>query len=115
MYADYCSFKDNNIKHTVSKIGVENAKIFYQAEYSHYKDLKWKYALEHLDEFVKSNECMTVKQLDIKGNEVLLLQGMMPSDVGDILNKLLFDVIESKVENKKTALIKRAKQYIGKN
>ena len=110
LYTDCYDFMDNGIKHIVSKIGAENAKILYQAEYCHYKDRKWKYALERLEDFILNNECMTVKQLDVKGNEISAI-GVASSDVGNILNKLLYDVIENNINNKKHDLLNRAKQY----
>lgn len=51
----------------------------------------------------------TLKELDIKGNE-LLSMGFPPVSVGQTLSKLLYDCAISEVANDKAALLKRARK-----
>ncbi len=63
--------------------------------------------LEMLDEIKEKNLCYHVHQLEINGKDLLNL-GFSGKMVGEILEKLLFMVMEGKTENKKEALIKSA-------
>lgn len=69
-------------------------------------------AAEKIRELVKRGECVSIKQLDIKGNEIIDVLGINPSMTGKMLERLLCDVIEEKVNNSKDALIARAQEYI---
>lgn len=101
---------DRDIKHTVSEIGYENACVLYGAIYCHLKSVNSKNALERLYEFYENNECMTVSNLSIKGDELSSL-GFEKSLTGKLLKRLLYDLIEENVVNEKNALYERAKQY----
>ncbi|MBQ8182694.1 MAG: HD domain-containing protein [Clostridia bacterium] len=60
--------------------------------------------LAWLDEIEKNNECCTIAQLDISGNE-LVKQGFSGEKIGARLDELLDAVIEGKTENKKSHLL----------
>ncbi len=60
--------------------------------------LKW------LEEIEQNDECCTINQLDVNGND-LIAQGITGENVGEALNKLLDAVIEEKVPNDKGALL----------
>lgn len=60
--------------------------------------------LRWLSEIEQNNECCTIGQLAVNGND-LIAQGITGEKVGDTLNLLLDAVIEEKVANDKTALL----------
>ena len=59
-------------------------------------------------DIVKNNECFTLKQLKVNGNDLKAL-GFSGKDIKLKLNSLLFDVMYNKVENDREKLIKKAK------
>lgn len=107
----FSKFKDNDIKRAVSKIGVDNTQILYQALYCHTNNRAHIVALQHLAEFVGEGACMCVSALDVKGNEIIESIGINPSMTGKILSQLLDDVIDEVIPNEKNALLERAKKY----
>lgn len=64
---------------------------------------------EIINELKAEGACLTVSKLKISGNDIIAL-GAKGVEIGKILNKLLSDVVEEKIENEKTALVKRAAQ-----
>ncbi len=60
--------------------------------------------LEWLKEIEENNECCTLKDLDITGND-LLKQGLSGEEIGKTLDMLLDAVIEGKVKNTKSHLL----------
>ncbi len=64
-----------------------------------------------INEIKKAGCCLTVSALTVNGHDIAEL-GAKGKQIGDILNKLLCDVVEDKIANEKNALIKRAKQLI---
>ena len=60
--------------------------------------------LRWLDEIERNNECCTINQLAVNGND-LIAQGITGEKVGETLNYLLDSVIEEKVTNDKSALL----------
>ncbi len=63
-----------------------------------------KAVLTWLDEIEKNNECVTVSQLKISGND-LLEAGLRGEEIGEALKKLLSAVVDEKTENNKKALL----------
>ena len=62
-----------------------------------------------INEILAEGACLRVSELAVNGNDILAL-GADGRLVGKILNKLLSDVVEEKLENEKIPLIERAKQ-----
>ena len=60
--------------------------------------------LEWLKEIEENNECCTIKDLDITGND-LLNAGFTGEEIGEALEKALDAVIEEKIPNKKADLL----------
>ncbi|MEG2930078.1 MAG: polynucleotide adenylyltransferase, partial [Oscillospiraceae bacterium] len=58
-----------------------------------------------IDAILETKQCFTVKDLDIKGNDLITLGVKQGRDIGIVLNKLLDMVIEDRVDNKKEELI----------
>lgn len=61
-------------------------------------------ALNWLSEIEENNECVSLEQLMVTGND-LVKHGLKNEAVGKALNNLLDEVIEGKVENNKKALL----------
>ncbi len=62
-------------------------------------------ALSELDSILKSNECFSLKQLEISGSDLIKESGLSGTDVGKALNFLLGEVICGNCPNKKDALL----------
>ncbi len=58
-----------------------------------------------LDEIISSNDCCSLKQLDITGSDLKENFGLSGREIGSALDKLLDAVIEEKCENKKDTLL----------
>ncbi len=109
-----------DILKTASEISPELLKDLYPVFYADasaqnpdfYKDTaaKLKSSEHYLDEAVKNNFCLSFKQLDINGNDIIEA-GYCNLEIKKILSWILSEVIEEKVENSKEKLIK----YIKKN
>ena len=61
-----------------------------------------------VSEILDNDECYSIKQLDISGNDIMTL-GFKGNDVGEILNFLLDAVINEKVTNSILSLIEYIK------
>lgn len=108
------------LRHVMSAIGdnnvelllkIQRADIMAQSEYKH------KEKLEKLDtaccvykEILADKDCFTLKQLEINGNDIKKLGVSEGVKIGKILKMLLNFVIEDKLENEKSALIKKAEK-----
>ncbi|MDP4132796.1 MAG: CCA tRNA nucleotidyltransferase [Bacillota bacterium] len=68
-------------------------------------------AIEILKEIEKDNLCLSLKQLKVSGKDIEAL-GTAGEKVGQILNYLLDQVIEEKVENEKGPLLELAKRLL---
>ena len=112
-YFDRCS--DYFIKKAVSEIGVDDTAVLYRTLYCRTCSEQYVDALIKLSEFVGENACMNIRQLSVKGNEIIENYGINPSDTGRILSSLLDDVISGKIINDKQILLERAKLYIQTN
>ena len=64
------------------------------------------------DEIIEQNQCYDLKSLKVNGSDIKALKVKEGRAIGELLNKLLDDVIEERVENSKPELLKRAKNYI---
>ncbi len=65
---------------------------------------------EITEKIISENECFSLKDMDISGNDIIGI-GIAPGKrIGEILNILLNEVIDGELENKKEALIKRARE-----
>lgn len=109
-YLSKCS--DFDIKKAVSQIGVDDTAVLYRTLYCRTQDNCYINALIRLSEFVGENACMNVKQLCVKGNEIIYRFNINPSQTGDILSKLLDDVMADRIPNEVNALFEQAKKYI---
>lgn len=67
------------------------------------------------NKIIKDNECFTIKDLNINGNDLIKAGFKEGKNIGDILNRLLNLVIENPELNKKELLLEKANRYGKKN
>lgn len=86
------------------------------------KDKKCLYCLKRIEKYEKiidrineKNECITIKQLCINGNDLKSIGIPEGKLIGEILQKLLFTVIDKNIINEKQQLLGEAKKFIKKN
>jgi len=66
--------------------------------------------LKRIDEIVSEKPCVSLKDLELNGNDIKGL-GYSGEEIGIVLNKLLDMVIEEKCENKKDMLLREAEKW----
>ena len=65
-----------------------------------------------IDKVIADKQCFSLSSLNISGKDIIAL-GVMPSPIiGDVLEKLLDEVIEGRLENNHDVLINRALDLI---
>lgn len=109
------------IKRIMQKLGVENmrrlfqvqrADVLSQSEYQRAKKLLILEDTMHLfDEILRKEECFNLKQLAVNGKDLISAGITDGRQIGSILNKLLNEVIDGRLENKKDVLLNNAKRY----
>ncbi len=70
---------------------------------------QYKAALQKALEINEQHPCLTLKDLAVSGKDISTIMPPSPK-MGEVLRKLLDEVIEGKTLNEKTALLKRAEQ-----
>lgn len=108
------------LRHVMSAIGdknvelllkIQRADIMAQSDYKHKEKLeKLDLACQTYKEILADKDCFTLKQLKINGNDIKNLGLSEGIKIGKILKILLGLVIEDKIENEKSALIKKAEE-----
>lgn len=106
------------VKHIMNAIGKDNVELLFKIQYadimaqSDYKRedklLKLNKAIELYNEILKEDECFTLKQLDINGNDLKSIGITEGKEIGRILKLLLSFVIDGKIENNKESLSEKA-------
>lgn len=66
-----------------------------------------------MEKIIKENECCCLKELELKGDD-LLKAGIKEKNIGKVLNEVLNEVIYERLENKKSVLLKYALSYAEK-
>ncbi len=104
------------LKRVIGKIGEQNtqrlfkiqrADILAQSDYRREQKLNDLNSAEiQFEEIIKNNECCSLKQLSISGEDVKSLGIAEGKEIGNILNELLEKVISGEVENDREELIK---------
>lgn len=108
------------LRHVMSAIGdknvelllkIQRADIMAQSDYKHREKLeKLDLACQTYKGILADKDCFTLKQLEINGNDIKNLGVSEGIKIGKILNMLLSLVIEDKINNEKSALIKKAEE-----
>lgn len=110
-----------NIRRQISRIGKELFPMLIEvirADYMGQNPEMLKDKLSYVDALkreyacaIEENACLTLKDMNITGCDVMAL-GAKGKAVGQVLEKLLDDVIREKVENEPEALQKRASMHL---
>lgn len=112
---------DTSHKYIKRQLAKHGAEVFADIMYAHIADDSAKYdfcreripkareALKLAEEIASQKPCLSVRTLAVSGND---LRGIVPPSplMGEILSKLLSEVVDEKLPNEKDALLKRAAQ-----
>ncbi len=121
-YHDYkleCNKK--SIKKFLTKVSFEDARLIIRIKYADMASHAHLYAMsketkeEYLalvDEIEKSGECVSLKTLAIRGDDLLNMGFDSGEKIGQALKMLLEEVVSETIPNEKNALINRAKVLI---
>lgn len=109
-----------HIKRILQKLGVDNmrrlfqvqrADVLSQSEYQRAKKLLILEDTMHLfEEILRRDECFSLRQLAVNGNDLIAAGITDGRQIGSILNKLLNEVIDGRLENDKETLLNYAKR-----
>lgn len=90
---------------------VKRADIGAQSDYLRESKLKYVAAYENLyHRIVENGDCLSLKELAVTGED-LIRTGMKPGkEIGEVLNRMLQDVLENPEWNKKEILLNRYQQ-----
>ena len=112
------------IKRLLNNIGEENTRLLFkvqradtaaQSEYLRAeKFASIDLAERQMEEILAENQCFDLKSLAVNGSDLKTLGVKEGRAIGELLNKLLEDVIEERVPNDKGALLRLAQKYISK-
>lgn len=110
------------LKHVMSAIGEDNVRLLLkvhradkmaQSDYMHEEKLrKIDTACKVFDEILEEQACFTLKQLAVNGNDLKNIGITDGKTIGKTLKYLLSQVIDEKVENEKSALLDKAKDFV---
>ncbi|MDO4925407.1 MAG: hypothetical protein Q3980_07060, partial [Turicibacter sp.] len=93
-----------NVKKILNKIDIDLFKIYLDINKVIYDNEKhFNKIIDILHEIEENNECYTIKNLKINGNDIISL-GYKNERIGQILNYLLVEVIENPEINEKNIL-----------
>lgn len=67
---------------------------------------------ETIEVVIEQEQCFTLKDLDISGNDILILGVEEGPKVGKVLNYLLDQVLDGELENTHDVLVEEAKRYL---
>ena len=100
-----------SVRKKASEMGVENLRLLFEAKKALGDEYVF-YAEKILNDVIEKNHCLSIKDMDITGEdlkEIGISQGKL---VGQCLKMLLDYVLENPEQNKKEILIKKAESFI---
>lgn len=116
----FCGSK-RQIKRLMNKIGVNNTRLLFDIQYadiSAQSEYQQKQKLENIriakqqfEEIIKENECFSLSQLAVNGNDIKRIGITDGRQIGYILNYLMDKVIDNELENETNILLKAAKDF----
>ena len=99
-----------NVKKILNKIDIDLFKIYLDINKVIYDNEKhFNKIIDILHEIEENNECYTIKNLKINGNDIISL-GYKNERIGQILNYLLVEVIENPEINEKNILLDKVQR-----
>lgn len=99
-----------NIKKILNKIGIDLFKTYLDINKIIYDNEKYfNKIIDILHEIEENNECYTIKNLNINGNDIISL-GYKNEKIGEILNYLLEEVIKDPGLNEKKILLDKVQR-----
>lgn len=99
-----------NIKKILNKIGIDLFKTYLDINQVIYDNEKYfNKIIDILYEIEENNECYTIKNLNINGNDIISL-GYKNEKIGEILNYLLEEVIKDPALNEKNMLLDKVQR-----
>lgn len=115
-YHDFKFKSRQDIKHVMSEIGSELFFMLLEVQHAdgiskdgicrkNINDLPW--VRETADDIIEKQECLTLKDLDINGSQ-LMQAGFSGSQIGNALNSMLNAVLDDRLDNKYEKLLKFA-------
>jgi len=121
-YLKDISIKDKGVKRFIKNVGKERLEDIFKLNIA---DIKGKATIDSIEKvyslkekcnnILERNEPITVKDLKINGNDIKEIGIKEGPKIGEILNFLLDIVIENPKLNQKDVLIKKTKEYFGKD
>ena len=110
------------LRHIMSAIGENNVRLLLkvqradamaQSDYMHEEKLqKIDTACKVFEEIIEEQSCFTLKQLAVNGNDLKAIGITEGKTIGKALKYLLSLVIDEKIENDKSVLLQKAKDYL---
>ncbi len=124
-YGIYGDFTKRSLRRMLNKLGAENfpdflavrrGDMFGQSDYrKEEKEENYRYLEKLYNEIMAEGNCLTVKELDIKGQDIMQLGIPAGPKVGETLNYLLEKVMDEPELNTREELTKLAEEYIKNN
>ncbi len=120
IHSDRCPVTKQQAKLMLCEIGVENYSAFIKIRRAdclakanpHSHDIKLENMQIFLEEILKNEECFSLKDLKINGNILKKLGVKEGKNIQEILQKLLYKVINEECENSQKSLVASAEEII---
>ncbi len=113
-----------SVKKFLTKVSFDEARLIVKVkfgdmsahapQYAMTKDIEKEY-ISLIDEIERDGECVSLKTLVVKGQDLIDLGIPKGKIMGNILNTLLSEVVSEKLPNEKNVLLKRAEEIVEKS
>lgn len=118
MFQYTSNWRDSTVRKFISKIGIENIDELLQLRLADIKGLKQDQSdISHIielknriDKAIKDDSCLSVKSLNINGNDLIALGFPRDRTISLVLNELLQVVLDDPNENNRESLLKIAEK-----
>lgn len=103
-----------SVKYIMNKLSDENISMLADLKEIIFPEFNSTEFLSVYNNLKEKNVCVSIKQLEITGSDILSLGAENGPQIGNLLNELLVEVIETRLENRHDALINRVKNIMQK-
>lgn len=103
-----------SVKYIMNKLSDENISMLADLKEIIFPEFNSAEFLSVYNNLKEKNACVSIKQLEITGSDILSLGAENGPQIGNLLNELLVEVIENRLENRHDALINRVKNIMQK-